>query len=290
MFTKQIKRSGGFTLIELLVVIAIIAILAAMLLPALSAAKAKAKTTQCLSNMKQLELCYSMYVGDNNSFLPINGGGTGGGTSTTVASGSWIAGNAQTDSDDSNIKAGKLYQYNTSASIYRCPANQRTVSTGFPLNLTVPQTRTVSMESSMGGGAIDPTSGNWVEGGQSSFSGQPMGTYAKDSKVKNPSTKLVFADESEWYVGDGIFACNPAGSWPAANTWANIPGIRHKGATFSFFDGHTEFYKWHGIAIWTLGLKTYTPGDVNTADPMPPAAGSSDDLSRVVAGGSEYYP
>jgi prepilin-type N-terminal cleavage/methylation domain-containing protein len=81
------RSNSAFTLIELLVVIAIIAVLAALLLSALSAAKLRAWTISCTSNLHQIDLAGIMYMNDNNSCITYAAGYT---DKSTIAEANWL--------------------------------------------------------------------------------------------------------------------------------------------------------------------------------------------------------
>src|SRR5687768_17391477 len=132
----QMQKRGGFTLIELLVVIAIIAILAAILFPVFAQARAKARQTSCLSNMKQIGTAIAMYRQDYDSvntrhrFCPDNSADSlcdrSPGPTFTGPNEIWWAPYDNSVPPDSpgpypNYKVGFLQPYIKNVQIFKCP-------------------------------------------------------------------------------------------------------------------------------------------------------------------------
>lgn len=235
-FSGNCARGKAFTLIELLVVIAIIAILAAMLLPALSAAKMRAKGIKCLSNLRQLQLGWVMYADDNDNKIPQNIASDSGLLTENALQASaqpgqpdacWVLGQADAApqwTNDLLITHGLIYPYVNNAGVYKCPADP-----------TV-RNRNYSMNCWMDG--IKP----WPV---------PCINFTKTTQFSlnmglPPTMAFVFIDENPSTINDGYFVEDP--SHPAQ--WIDSPAHYHNnGANLSFADGHAEFRKWTDVGV-----------------------------------------
>ena len=171
------KRASHFTLIELLVVIAIIAILAAMLLPALSKAREKARSSSCASNMKQLGTAHAMYANDYEDYTAYFGASVGEGFSDSYGG---------TPYDPSGIKnwdstnryrnfATQLMQYLNDPKMMFCPSSQKYASVYTGSNATQ-----LSVSYGLNGLLSECTS--------------PVRTTLKFFNVKSPSKCVAFSE------------------------------------------------------------------------------------------------
>jgi prepilin-type N-terminal cleavage/methylation domain-containing protein/prepilin-type processing-associated H-X9-DG protein len=221
----------AFTLIELLIVVSIIIILAGMLSPALAKAKGKAHRTVCVSQFKQLSLCWAMYSQDNNGRLVTTYSfDQAGGLNTNI----WVRGSmddnpaygsvdvGKLDSTNLNgIVQGKLFPYNQSTAIYRCPADRSTTK-------GVSRVRSYSINGWMGGRPL---------AGEDEFR---LFLNEGDIVAPGPSQAFVFIDEHEKSINDGWFALDMAGG----RGLIDVPASRHDNAfSLSFADGHVEVWR-----------------------------------------------
>jgi len=210
----------GFTLIELLVVIAIIAILAAMLLPALSQAKDKAKRTQCTSNMRQITIAHKLYTDDHEGVYVMHG---------------------RTGGDLQN------WFYGTNPNVTYWPDVFR--SEGYLKDIHIFECPSVTFwTNKLAIGMNYPEIGKWLSG------------TVKEAEVRNPTDTVVFADTQaiqnplesnpdKWIpandtLGGREWVCilfRTPNVGATYNTLPQRPVNRHSGTcNLGFLDGHAE--------------------------------------------------
>ena len=238
---KGNSRDGGFTLIELLVVIAIIALLAGLLLPALGAAKTTGRSAACQSNLRQLQLAWLSYAGENHGEMVPNEEGRPFGFWEGVRY-SWVLGNAQHDATPENLRRGKLYPNVGDPGVYHCPSDPSTVTDQPALR----RFRSYSLNGELN---------YWIIA-DAEYGLPILQSFHNESQLRRPSATYGFIDVKAETIDSGIFGLpGPAASTEeelrrnllelGANRWLHLPGERHNGgANLSFLDGHVEAHRW----------------------------------------------
>lgn len=227
------RARNAFTLVELLVVVAVIAVLAALLLPALSGAKASALRARCMGNERQLALTGQLYADDHADRLAPNGHGIPeelGGQRLWVLSGRHTQPEAFTNT--AFLIDGKLAafaSYLPSTAIYKCPADRAVFNYQGKAEHKV---RSYSLNSWLG----------WLAP-VAEFDSDRFRSFDKTSDLApaGPSRILSFLDVGPDSLCFSAFAV----AMGETGLFYHLPSAQHGGSgNVAFADGHVESHRW----------------------------------------------